>query len=206
MIKALPHATWIPFALTALFVGCDPGPPPRPVGADSSTISQSWGQQDGGAPPVHDDLGPSPWQDLGAVATDGGGPAATSCPKVDGRWEGTLQGKLTGFFNMNVTGTLWMELKAGATPGDYKITGGEMASWAVGLKALTFKQPVEGSVACGVLTGSGDANIFGTQSKGTTKCTFDAAGTVCKGVWTGQSTDGKSGGSGTFEVKRKTSP
>lgn len=29
-----------------------------------------------------------------------------------------------------------------------------MASWAVGLQALTFKQKVQGTVSCGVLTAS----------------------------------------------------
>jgi hypothetical protein len=194
------HTRLVSIGMLALLVGCDPGPPPGPVTVDQGTRPPP-SYLDGGAP-LYWDTGS---QQDGQSAPGSDATVSTSCPKVDGTFEGTLKGKITGFFNMTVTGTLWMTIKPSGQAGNYKVTDGEMASWAVGFKAFTFKQKLFGDVTCGVLSGAGEADIMGVKSKGTTKCTFNEAGTTCTGTWKGTSTDGKSGGSGTFVVTRKTS-
>jgi len=153
----------------------------------------------GVASPAPDQLTPTPG-DMAGTTDDSGAPS-TSCPDVTGTWEGTLQGTTTGFFTFQVGGKLWAELKAGDTPGNYVVVKGEMTSWAKGFELFPFKQPMQGEVKCGVLAATGDVNIMGVQSTGTTSGKF--VGDKCTGTWKGGSADGSSSGSGTFEMTRK---
>jgi hypothetical protein len=188
--------------LTFGLVACEGGVMPTgkknaPPRADGG-ISGGW--SDSGGDPTYAEQGLVPPADAMVEEPLSDGAVTSSCPGIDGNWGGTVQGQITGFFNMTVGGTLTMTLTPQGAAGDYVVSGGQMSVAAKGLEAFPFKYAVNGSVKCGVLTATNTVDIFGVKSTGSVKCTFTEQG--CQGTWDGQTTDGSSKGSGTFQVKR----
>jgi len=162
------------------------------------------------------DTGVSPDSYAGWPTADSGVPADTGvqpdstvvdppppgdCPELTGTFEGALTGQLTGFFAMDLEGTVTMTLAPGDAEGNYVITSGKMVAWAKGLEIFPFEYPLTGTVKCGVLVASSTMDITGVQCEGAANCTFGESG--CAGTWSGKSVDEQTGGSGTFNVTRK---
>jgi hypothetical protein len=190
--------------ITSGLVACEGGEMPsgktQPPASDGGA-SGGWSDSGGGAGYADQGgwLPPSADGEVAQPASDGA--VTSSCPEVGGDWAGTVEGQITGSFNMTVGGTLTMTLSPQGAPGDYIVSGGEMSVAAQGLEAFPFKYAVNGSVKCGVLTATNTVDIFGVKSTGSVTCTFTAQG--CQGTWDGQTTDGSSKGSGTFQLQRK---
>lgn len=149
------------------------------------------------------DAGPAP-TDLVADALAAGELAAqkpVSCPALEGAWSGSCGGKVTGAYTIEVTGTIALTLKPGAAAGDYLVSAGEWSSAPKTMPSLLTKQPLTGTVRCGVFETTAEVSILGVKSIGKVACVFDESG--CKGSWTGKALSGSSQGSGTFELHRK---
>lgn len=162
-------------------------------------------------PPARVDTGVS-LQD-GTAPTDGAPPALDrsmtseaapgACPDLLGSWSGALSGTVkTGLGDYAVTGTISTTLGAvPGAPGDYAIDAGEMTCKVTSMPTMVAKQPLAGEVRCGLLDLTQNLDLFGIQAVGRVRCTFDASG--CLGSWTGNSVDGSTQGTGTFELRRQ---
>lgn len=192
--------TWM---LSVALIGCEGGDLPRgPASPDGGAYS--WPDLTPGGPVYGDQGQPPPAVDQGAApGADTTTSSTSSCPRLDGDWEGVLSGTTTGFFSFTVSGTMSLTLgpDPAGQPGDYVVTAGQMVAHAKGLEAFPFTYAVTGKVSCGTLLANNTVSIFGVQSSGKCTCTFNEAG--CKGSWDGQTTDGSSKGAGSFEVHRK---
>lgn len=151
------------------------------------------------------DAAPAPTDLVADVVAAPAGELSTqkpvSCPALEGAWSGSCGGKVTGAYTVEVTGTIALTLKPGAKPGDYLVSAGEWSSAPKTMPSLVTKQPLTGTVRCGVFETTAEVSILGVKSIGKVACVFDVGG--CKGSWTGKAVSGSSQGSGTFELHRK---
>lgn len=147
------------------------------------------------------DLGVPPSLDAQPAPDLSPPPPPSSCIDLAGQWEGTLGGQVIVLLPFALTGTISMTLAPAAKVGDYDIKSGQMVAVPKGVAGAEAKGAITGQVKCGVLDIANELDVYGVKCAGTVKCNFDMSG--CKGIWTGQSTDGKASGSGTFELKRK---
>ncbi len=179
-------------ALVLLLGACTVEVPgwPLPPGLDGAR-----GAPEAGPPPPAADA-----EVVSALATDQSA-KKNACPALEGAWSGSCAGKVTGAYSVEVVGSIVLSLKPGTAAGDYVISSGEWSSAPKTMPSLLTKQPLTGTVRCGVFETTAEVTILGVKSVGKVACLFDATG--CKGSWTGKAVSGSSQGSGSFELRRK---
>ncbi|MCA9668721.1 MAG: hypothetical protein KC503_24175 [Myxococcales bacterium] len=129
-------------------------------------------------------------------------PPAGNCPAPSdllGSYEGTISGNIKSVIDVQVTGKVQFSVVDDGN-GGVKLASGQVFGKALG---LNFSLPMNGTVSCGKLTGTGTGELVGVSVDGKFEATFSAATKKFDaGTWSGTAPSNGSTGGGSWNATR----